>query len=146
MISRGHPKGAFWLAIASAVCLLPTALIKAFEVVMVGWAEVGVVSLWFLLSLVLTLLILTGAFAVLRGTPRLGLWSRIILASAFLQLIAAISPDYGTLVLWGWLPQEAQLLLLILGVILGTVSGIWLIVKHRGAARRSRKLRSIINK
>jgi len=137
MISRDPPKGAFWLAIASTVCLLPTALIKAFEVVMVGWAEVGVVSLWFLLSLVLTLLILTGALVVLRGTPRLGLWGRIILASAFLQLIAAISPGYGTLVLGGWLPQEVQFLeepLLFIGMILGAMSGIWLIAEHEGAA------------
>jgi hypothetical protein len=139
MISRGHLKGAFWLAIASAVCLLPTALIRAWLVI-AWWADAVVEILWPLLSLVLTLLILTGALVVLRGTPRLGLWGGIILASAFLQLIAAISPG------WGWLPQEVQLPLLILGVILGTVSGIWLIVKHRGAARRSRKLRSIINK
>jgi hypothetical protein len=145
MISRGHPKGAFWLAIASAVCLLPTALIRAWLVI-AWWADAVVEILWPLLSLMLTLLILTGALVVLRGTPRLGLWGGIILASAFLQLIAAISPGYGALVLWGWLPQEVQLPLLILGVILGTVSGIWLIVKHRGAARRSRKLRSIINK
>jgi len=136
MISRGHLKGAFWLAIASAVCLLPTALIRAWLVI-VWWADAVVEILWPLLSLVLTLLILTGALVVLRGTPRLGLWGRIILASAFLQLIAAISPGYGTLVLGGWLPQEVQFLeepLLFIGMILGAMSGIWLIAEHEGAA------------
>lgn len=136
MISGDLPRGAFCLAIASVVLLLPTALIKAYQVAMWGWAEVGAASLWFLFPLVLTLLILFGAFAVRRRMSRLRLWGWIILVSASLQLIAGLTPTaYGPR-FSGWLPEEAQFLeepLLILGVLCGMMSGILLIAESRGS-------------
>lgn len=131
----GSRRGAFWLAVGSGVLLLPKALSEA-SVGISGWSEDPGVALWFFLSSVFTLLIFVGAWA-LRRTSRLKLWGWVILVSATAQLLAGVTL-YGY-VLDDWLslvlgvPRFLADPLLILGMLLGTMSGIWLIVEHKSS-------------
>ncbi len=130
----GSRRGALWLAVGSGVLLLPKALSEA-SVGISGWGEDPRVSLWFFLSSALTLLIFIGAW-VIRTRSRPKLWGWVILVSALAQLLTGWTPygyaleDWLSLVLG--VPRFLADPLLILGMLLGTMSGILLIAEQKG--------------
>lgn len=132
---RSSRRGAFWLAVGSGVLLFPKALSEV-SVGISGWSEDPGVALWFFLSSVFTLLIFVGAWT-LRRTSRPKLWGWVILVSATAQLLAGVTL-YGY-ALENWLslvlgvPRFLADPLLILGMLLGTMSGIWLIAEHKSS-------------
>lgn len=132
---RSSRRGAFWLAVGSGVLLFPKALSEASAGIS-GWSEDPGVALWFFLSSVFTLLIFVGAWA-LRTTSRPKLWGWVILVSALAQLLAGWTLPYYGYPLEDWLslvlgvPRFLADPLLILGMLFGTMSGIWLIAENR---------------
>lgn len=121
-----------WLAVCSGLLLAPTALLGAAFVALIGPLEA--ITLLGLLHFALVVIVLLGAWAV-RTTPQPMLWGRIILGSSFVQFflglawlgLAGLGP--------AWWPIDVtfQLVTFLLGVILGMMSGIWLIAEQRGS-------------
>lgn len=138
--AKGTRKGASWLALVGSLLLLSKALGSA-AVALSGWppsdgAEAFAI-LWFAVPLLLVGAMLVGALVVRASTSRPKLWGWLILVSGSLQIATGWSPlgSYPP----SWLPQELRFLeepLLILGVLLGAMSGIWLITENRSRVRK----------
>ncbi len=90
----------------------------------------GVITFLRLLPLALVVIVLIGAWAA-RTAPQPGLWGKIILGSSFVQFFLSLFVAVWPIAVVLQIPELVLLGVVLLGVICGMMSGIWLIAEHR---------------
>jgi len=126
-------QGPFWLAMCSGLLLLPTALWEASGALS---GPMGVITFLRLLPLALVVIVLIGAWAT-RTAPQPGLWGKIILGSSFVQFFLSLFVAVWPIAVVLQIPELVLLGAVLLGVICGMMSGIWLIAEHSGSSTQA---------